>query len=668
VIGEIAETGVSPSGNQRGGPADAGQNGPAASGDNCPVRRNQDITPDRKPSTSADGTEGTSGIVPAGDSSGKETEFAFPPADGRDVRAAGCGGDAAGDPDPGGGSCRRAESPAAEDCPRPHPGVREGAVPAQADPWLVKAGASGEMTFTGEMDIASQRVQLISPLIGKGLSKSQRAALTADIANMEGCSARTLYRYLTAFRRNGIQGLVPKGSGPRGSRSIRPNIFSEAVNIRKECPRRSVREIIAILEGEGLIEPGEVKRATLQDQFFKSGMGAGSLRDADRIKKGGSAGRFQHGSRNALWQSDIKYGPIINKLRTYLISFLDDRSRFILHAEFYRAQSLDEVMHCFEQAVLKYGVPEKVLFDNGSQYVSQTMVRTCSLLGARIYRTKPYKPQGKGKIERYHQVIDRFITEFNLMKDRSFPGLQERFQAWLTMRYQDWAHESLDGKTPRIVFDSDREPLRLASREDVSYAFLRVQKNRKVDKSGCVNFNGQKWDVEGGCLMVGRNVDILYDRPDPVKIFIECPGHDRREARRLVIKPWVGKRQVKPAGDSPPRSGESRLLNVAMAAKGDGSADACPARPIPEDDGETAVVEVSPDVSSDPEFTGTESAPDPPQRINFRDLEAMESRERENGKAGSRLLDVARDRKGMQDMKLSECISYLHLNGKDGDG
>lgn len=48
------------------------------------------------------------------------------------------------------------------------------------------------------------------------------------------------------------------------------------------------------------------------------------------------------------------------KKQVYLVTFVDDATRFILHGQFY--PTLDQVIveDAFRQAILKYGIPEKV--------------------------------------------------------------------------------------------------------------------------------------------------------------------------------------------------------------------------------------------------------------------------------------------------------------------
>jgi transposase InsO family protein len=49
--------------------------------------------------------------------------------------------------------------------------------------------------------------------------------------------------------------------------------------------------------------------------------------------------------------------------------------------------------------------PERVITDNGSCYRSGLWHRACSATGTQVRRTRPYRPQTNGKIERFHRIL-----------------------------------------------------------------------------------------------------------------------------------------------------------------------------------------------------------------------------------------------------------------------
>src|SRR3954468_734558 len=121
-------------------------------------------------------------------------------------------------------------------------------------------------------EIAAQRFQLIAPLLAEGLDTGKAKELKNHICKTSGLSERTIRRYLTQYRNENFEGLKPKGiSGKVKKEAIPPNLLEQAILLRKEAPTRSVAQLIQILEWEGLAEPGQLKRSTLQEKLTEKG-------------------------------------------------------------------------------------------------------------------------------------------------------------------------------------------------------------------------------------------------------------------------------------------------------------------------------------------------------------------------------------------------------------
>lgn len=204
-------------------------------------------------------------------------------------------------------------------------------------------------------------------------------------------------------------------------------------------------------------ELGQIKRSTLQEKLTETGYSSRQMRLYSQ--SGVAARRFQKRHRNQLWQSDIKYGPYLpigpngTKKQVYLVTILDDATRFVLHGAFYPTLDSRIVEDAFRQAVQKYGVPEAVYFDNGKQYRTKWMSRTCSKLGTRLVFAKSYAPESNGKVERFNRVIDSFLGEVALEKPTTLDRLNELFQVWLSECYQEKPHSALGEKvSPESAF------------------------------------------------------------------------------------------------------------------------------------------------------------------------------------------------------------------------
>jgi len=414
-------------------------------------------------------------------------------------------------------------------------------------------------------EIAAQRMQLLSPLLAEGLDGAQARLIKARICEETGISERSLRRYLAQYKNDGFSGLKPKGKGRRPSESIPLNILEQAVLLRRQVPGRSITQIIQILEWEGLVLPGQIKRSTLQEKLSERGYSARQMRMyADT---GVAARRYQRKYRNQLWHSDLKFGPYLpigqdgKKKQVYLATFVDDATRFILHGEFYPVLDQMIVEDCFRQAIMKYGIPEKVFFDNGKQYRNKWMSRACSKMGIRLLFAKPYSPEATGKVERFNRVVDSFLAEAALEKPQSLDKLNQLFGVWLEECYQRKPHSALqDNMSPETAYRSDRKALKFLDPETIASAFLHCEE-RKVDKAGCISFEGKKYEV--GLNFIGCKVDVTYDPADTSILTIEYENYEIFKAKPLVIGEWSGKRPKLPEHLQPEPAESSRLLNAA---------------------------------------------------------------------------------------------------------
>jgi putative transposase len=415
-------------------------------------------------------------------------------------------------------------------------------------------------------EIAVQRVQLLSPLLAEGLDPAKAKELKAQICEQTGLSERTLRRYLERYRREGFSGLKPMSKGRQPSEAVIAGpLMEQAILLRREVPGRSVAQIIQILEWEGRIAPGEIKRSTLQEKLTQRGYSSRHMRIY--AESGVAARRFQKRHRNRLWHSDIKYGPYLPigpegaMKQVFLVTFVDDATRLVLHGEFYPVMDKSIVEDCFRSAIQKYGVPEAVYFDNGKQYRTKWMARACSKLGIRLVFAKPYSPEATGKVERFNRVVDSFLSEAVLEKPKTLRRLNELFQVWLSECYQHKPHSALANKqSPETTFRSDKKALRFVDPDVLTNAFLHCE-SRKVDKSGCISFMDRKYEV--GLPFIGCTVEVIFDPSDITELTIEYEAHPPWNVRELVIGERAGKRPALPKHLGPSPAGSSRLLDAA---------------------------------------------------------------------------------------------------------
>lgn len=407
--------------------------------------------------------------------------------------------------------------------------------------------------------IATQRVRILSPLIQDDIDTAYRSQLLRQISQSNEVSERTLRRWLSAYEENGFQGLMPSIREYQGRvGSVSETILDEAVILRREVPGRSVAQIIRIMEMEGVVAPGEIKRSTLQDHLEKRGYGSRQMA-MFRSAGAGAARRFAKVQRNHLWQADIKYLMVLPEtskrkaLQLYTSAFIDDATRSIVGCRVYEKQDLHCVLDCFRHAMEENGVPDAIFTDNGKQYISKQLNQVCAKLGIRLLHARPLHACSKGKIEAFNKYLDKFVEEVKLKKPQSCAEVEHYLHLWVQELYQHKPHSALNGKTPDQAFRENDQPLRYASVGDLNYAFKLTEK-RLVDKTGCISFRGRPWEV--GQDLIGMNVDVVYNAGTPDELEIHHPNFEPRQISPLVIKPHSAPRRILPVYTIPQTSRE----------------------------------------------------------------------------------------------------------------
>jgi hypothetical protein len=263
---------------------------------------------------------------------------------------------------------------------------------------------------------------------------------------------------------------------------------------------------------------------------------------------GAAAKRFQKEHRNLLWHSDIKFGAFVTaengqKKQTYLVVWIDDSKRFIVDARFYLSQTADEIEDSLRRAIQKYGIPDKIFTDQGSQYKSKHISKICATLGIKVLRAKPYNPQATGKVENFNKQVGKFLSEAALMGFTTLDEYNEYLRYWVDEYYQKHSSAPLGGLSPATAYGTCTRPLKFVSADVLRNAFLRTD-TRKVDKAGCVSFDGKLYEV--GIAFIGRDVEIAYDPSWKDEIEVRLEYHEPVIAKELVIGANCGATQELP--------------------------------------------------------------------------------------------------------------------------
>jgi putative transposase len=301
-----------------------------------------------------------------------------------------------------------------------------------------------------------------------------------------------------------IESLYPKDRSDQGKpRSFDDETASLIIKLRLDKPDVTV---------EALIE--SLQQITCQTysyssvyRFLQSRGLMNSARPEDRRK-------FEAQHPNDLWQSDVMHGPQVlvqdKQRKTYLIAIMDDHSRLITAAGFYLSENLKTYLTVLEQAFLSRGLPRKLYVDNGPAFRSHHLKYVAASLSIALIHARPYKPQGKGKIERWFRTVRlQFLQKFT---GKTLQDLNAAFDKWLNDVYHQRKHSST-GETPFKRFTSSMECIRTAP-PDLKDHFRKTAR-RKVAKDRTITLNGNMF--EAPVALIGRHVDVKYHEDTPQK-------------------------------------------------------------------------------------------------------------------------------------------------------
>ena len=429
-------------------------------------------------------------------------------------------------------------------------------------------------------DTALSRFRMIAPLADETIDQAKRIQLRKKIAADNGLSYKTIKRYDEAYLARGFEGLKPRDHAPRNQAKLPDNfdeLLQEAIQLRREVPSRSVEKIITILELEGRVKPGELKRSTLQRHLYAAGFGSTHLK-VYREAQESSSKRFCKPNRMMLVQGDIKYGPKlpIGKngayKRTYLSSAIDDHSRYILSSRFFDNQEELVVEETFRDTILKFGAFDACYFDNGTQYIAKQLKLSLAKLSIRVRHAPKKSGKSKGKVEKFHQVVDSFVTEAKAKKVKTLDELNRLWTIYLDEYYHKKAHDGIaeyyrsigadvpaGGITPEQEWNRDSRALKFLDAGLVGEAFLHHEK-RKVDKGACISFRGKQYETKPS--LIGFEVEISYDPASPEIITVRYPGIEPFLAKPLQIGGYCGKKPALPVSMLAVEPETSRFLDA----------------------------------------------------------------------------------------------------------
>jgi transposase InsO family protein len=240
------------------------------------------------------------------------------------------------------------------------------------------------------------------------------------------------YRWWNRYLAEGKDGLKEKARGrPKGS-DVETSLKNKVIKMRERY-EWGPKKIAGRLKLKGY----EIDN----NQAYRIICEAGLNHPISEPRKTWGTKRFQREHCNSLWQADFKLCDDDN----WMISYLDDRSRFITGSVKIWNPTGENAMLLLDRAVRRYGVPRQILTDQGTQFKPargeiSAFDRHCSELGIEHITASVRRPTTCGKIEAFHKAYELESHLFN--------------EHWSFIRYYNYTrpHEGIGYLTPAEIY------------------------------------------------------------------------------------------------------------------------------------------------------------------------------------------------------------------------
>jgi transposase InsO family protein len=202
--------------------------------------------------------------------------------------------------------------------------------------------------------------------------------------------------------------------------------------------------------------------------------------------------RFEWDQPNQLWQMDFKgYFALSAGGYCHPLTVLDDHSRYLVGLQACSNETIATVQAQLTSIFRRYGLPERMLMDNGAAWGfdgrSRHTVLTAWLirLGIQVAHGRPFHPQTQGKDERLNRTLqDEVLTRYALA---TLSEAQAVFDQWQGVYNELRPHEASHLATPATHYQPSPRPFPEVL-PPVTYPADSLL--RKVDHCGHIYFQG----------------------------------------------------------------------------------------------------------------------------------------------------------------------------------
>jgi transposase InsO family protein len=320
-----------------------------------------------------------------------------------------------------------------------------------------------------QLSVVEQRLDAVRAVLA--------GATATEVADAVGVSRQSVHTWVARYLVDGLAGLADRSRRPATCpHQVGTVVEVKVAEMRREHPRwgsKRIRMELLRRPVAGVVVPST---ATINRILTRQHLVVPRPRKRPRD----SFVRWERPAPMQLWGMDIVGGvmlvnPVTGEVReAKVVTAVDDHSRYCVSAKVVEHATSRAVCLAFAQALVRFGVPQEILTDNGKQFTDRfgkggevLFDKICRKNAITHRLTAPASPNQNGKVERFHGTFrPDFLDQVGPFT--SVDEAQAAVDAWVGDYNAERPHQGLDDKLPvtpaerfEPVANQDRELLDL---------------------------------------------------------------------------------------------------------------------------------------------------------------------------------------------------------------
>lgn len=351
------------------------------------------------------------------------------------------------------------------------------------------------------------RYQVVSEVRGRVLAGQKVGAAIEEVRQLphydpDGSSRelkeRTIYRWLRAFREEGVAGLEPKKRKQVADSSVLSGEMVRYVKAQKQLdPEASVPEVIRRAEATGVVDSvSDVSRTTVWRACKRMGLPVRrGKKSAERDQR-----RFAYPHRMMMGIGDgTHFRAGVSRLKRVALPVLDDATRYGLGIIVGTSEHTGLFLKVFHEVLMRVGLMITMFLDRGPGFISLDTRTVLARLNVGLIHGEKAYPAGHGKVERFNSTMKQQVLrnlDGNPAVDPEVEALTLSLRHWLFNGYNHTPHEGLGGQTPAERWHADTRDLVFPS--DGWERHFTISFERTVSNDNVLSHDGVRYEVPRG--------------------------------------------------------------------------------------------------------------------------------------------------------------------------